>query len=1054
LQRGDSLGRVLARDERDDSGRGSGAAQVSARIADDHDHLRVKYAAQPHRFHWALGTENVVAVAGEDASELGVATVPHEEHTHLGEICGGRVFHLASQHARPTSEERQSRISVPYERTYDRAAMRRGDWGTEELLERDTEFHALSWLLDGALSGRGSVVLVEGPAGMGKSRLLDAWMAHARNQSVDVLHARGDELVMDSSFATVRELFWSRLGEAGAAEFVGAARLATPVFEGQRESDGEPEPVGAVLHGLYWLVAGLAERAPLALIVDDAHLLDPASGRFLIYLARRIDSLPVLLVVASRPGDPVRLAELSELAARVLPLAPLSVEASATLVRRTLGPRADEALCRSCHEATHGNPFYLRELAGALRTEGERPSVQLAERVRALGIGAIAANVLLRLARLGPDCERLAQALAILGPGSALRHAAALASLDRRPAGSAADAMRAADLISDAATLSFVHPIVNETIASQLPAGRRAELHGVAARLLASDGAPSDRVAAHLLSAEPFGEVWAVQALRAAARDALARGAPEAASSYLRRALSEPPPPQARLDTLLELGHAEAMLPVAQEYPALREALALATDPAQRAEIALELALALFGVLRNSDARVVLDDALRYEQDLDPAMIERLEQALIGGGMDDLAAAPDIQARAERHFERARRGEVRDPRMLAALAAVAGFTARSAAEATELAQQALRDERLLSRWLDDGYVTASWILCMMDRLAEAAAAADRGLVEAQRRGSAPMYLQLALLRADIALRAGDLGAAQEFSERARELGRELGAELFGTVFLALVALERGRVDDAAAMVESVELPETGLNAATLMAMRGVVRVTAGDHGPGLSDLLDADGRIRGAGQRLSVGTSWVPSAVAALLALGRREEAVEIANRELAEAVAFGAAHLHGVALSVCGSLETGPAALTRLREAVAILELSEARLDYARGLVELGARLRQEGEREPARRELSRALDIASGCGAVTLAERARSELTATGARPRRERLTGPAALTPAELRTAQMAADGLTNREIAQALFVSTKTVETQLSAAYAKLAIGSRRELRSALARVAER
>ena len=405
---------------------------------------------------------------------------------------------------------------------------------------------------------------------------------------------------------------------------------------------------------------------------------------------------------------------------------------------------------------------------------------------------------------------------------------------------------------------------------------------------------------------------------------------------------------------MLELGHAEAMLPVAQEFPALRDALAIATDPSQKAEIALELALALFGVLRNGDARMVLDDALRHERDLDPAMVERLEQALIGGGMDDLAAAPDILARAERHFDRARRGEVRDGRMLAALAAVASFTGRSAAEAMELARQALRDERLLSRWLDDGYVTAGWTLCMIDRLSEAARAADRGLVEAQRRGSAPMFLQLSLLRADIALRAGDLDVAEELSERAIEVGRELGAELFGTMFLALVFLERGRIDEAGAMVESVELPDPGLNAAALLAIRGLVRIAGGAHDRGLSDVLEADRATREAGQWLSVGTTWVPSAVAALIALGRRKEAAGIANRELAEAVAFGAPHLQAIALSVCGSLESGPDALTRLREAVSILERSEARLDHVRALVNLGVGLRAEGEREAARRQLS----------------------------------------------------------------------------------------------------
>ena len=178
---------------------------------------------------------------------------------------------------------------------------------------------------------------------------------------------------------------------------------------------------------------------------------------------------------------------------------------------------------------------------------------------------------------------------------------------------------------------------------------------------------------------------------------------------------------------------------------------------------------------------------------------------------------------------------------------------------------------------------------------------------------------------------------------------------------------------------------------------------------------------------------------------------MEIASRELTEAGAFGAPHLRAIALSACGSLESGPAALTWLREGVAILERSQAALDYAWALVNLGVGLRDRGQREPARRQLSEALDIASRCGAIALAERARSELIATGARPRREQLTRPGSLTRAELRAARMAADGLSNRQIAQALFVSAKTIETQLSAAYAKLSIASRGELRGALEKV---
>ena len=378
------------------------------------------------------------------------------------------------------------------------------------LLERGAEIHALSELLDRLGEGHGSVVLVEGPAGIGKSSLLDACADAARERGMTALLVRGDELVMESSFAAVRELLWPQLRTAGPGVLEGAAGLAAPVFDGRPGATGERDRASVVLHGLYWLVADLAEPGPLALLVDDAHWLDAASARFLVYLARRIESLPVLLAVVARTGDRsgsgALAASLGGLGGSVLRPSPLSEDASAQVIRGVLGPRADEDLCRSCHEATRGNPFYLRELAAALKAEGGRPTVEMAGSVRALGAGSIAGSVLIRLSRLGSDSERLAEAVTVLGPGSSLRHAAALSSLDRDRATAAADRLHTAELVSADAGLSFVHPIVSEAISSQLSPVRRAALHGQAAHLLAADGASADRVAAHLLFAAPFGD--------------------------------------------------------------------------------------------------------------------------------------------------------------------------------------------------------------------------------------------------------------------------------------------------------------------------------------------------------------------------------------------------------------------------------------------------------------------------------------------------------------------------------------------------------------------
>jgi DNA-binding NarL/FixJ family response regulator len=155
-----------------------------------------------------------------------------------------------------------------------------------------------------------------------------------------------------------------------------------------------------------------------------------------------------------------------------------------------------------------------------------------------------------------------------------------------------------------------------------------------------------------------------------------------------------------------------------------------------------------------------------------------------------------------------------------------------------------------------------------------------------------------------------------------------------------------------------------------------------------------------------------------------------------------------GIALRAAGLAEGGDRGIERLSESVQVLEVSPAVLEHARALADLGASLRRRGQRSHAREPLRRALDLAHRCGATALADRAHAELVATGARPRRAVFTGLDALTASERRVAEMAAEGLTNRQIAQALFVTEKTVESHLGQTYRKLEIGSRSELPHAL------
>ena len=193
---------------------------------------------------------------------------------------------------------------------------------------------------------------------------------------------------------------------------------------------------------------------------------------------------------------------------------------------------------------------------------------------------------------------------------------------------------------------------------------------------------------------------------------------------------------------------------------------------------------------------------------------------------------------------------------------------------------------------------------------------------------------------------------------------------------------------------------------------------------------------------------WGSVAALALAQLGRSAEALELVAGELAAARRFGAPGALGIALCAAGLIEGGSSGTEYLREAVAQLERSPARLQHARARAELGAALRRAGARREAQEQLRVALDLADRCGGKVVAERARAELVITGARPRRRRLTGVESLTPSERRVAELAAQGMTNRQIAQALFVSHPTVVTHLGHCYQKLDISSRDQLPAAL------
>ena len=416
-----------------------------------------------------------------------------------------------------------------------------------------------------------------------------------------MLRGRGAELEREFAFGVVRQLFEPALAAASQQERTGlldgppgvAARLLG--LPGLSEAvaaiaSEAPDPSFAVLHGLYWLCANLAAERPLALVVDDAHWADGASLRFLAFLLPRLEELHVAVLLGARPaeaGDSQGLlaALTVDPATEVVAVAPLSLAGVATLVAAGLGVEPAPEFAAACWQATGGTPFLVRTLIEALREERIAPLKAATAKVGELGTATLGRWATLRLMRLGPDAARLARAVAVLERAK-LDQAARLAGLTIPDAARAADLLVRAGVL-DEDPLGFAHPLLRGAVYRDMAAAERTAAHGRAARLLAETHASPAQVAEHLLATVPAGDEWVVEQLRIAAREAAASGAAESATTYLRRAIAEPPSADRDSDLLLELGLAEFSAGQPGWHDHLEAAVESAGDDASRTAAAL-----------------------------------------------------------------------------------------------------------------------------------------------------------------------------------------------------------------------------------------------------------------------------------------------------------------------------------------------------------------------------------------------------------------------------------------------------------------------------------
>ena len=936
------------------------------------------------------------------------------------------------------------------------------------LLERDGELDALSGAVGAAIDGSGSLVYLEGHAGIGKTSLLAAACAHAAGAGAIVLTARGSELERAHSFGVAVQLFETTLHDAQRDErtdlLSGAAGLASPLFDGAPAvTSGAPEEqLFQLLHGLYWLTSNLAERAPVVLAVDDGHWTDPGSLRFLLYLAQRLPELPVAVFVTARPAEPGAPAELlrslkAAAATRVLRPAPLSPAAVASLVTRRLAS-PDEAFVAACARATEGNPYLLAELLTDLRRRGLAPTAAAADQLERLAPDAVLHAAVDRLSRLPEGSVELARAVAVLGAHAGLHGAAVLAGLDRGAAGEALDALVAAGLLTPGPPVAFVHPLIRTGTYQDIPVAERGELHAAAARLLADAGAAEETVAAQLLAATASGDPWVVERLRSAARHSAAQGATASAIRYLGRALDEPPAPHDRAEVLLELGRAESVAGVAGAIARLEQAGELIDDPARCAEALHELGWAR---QKSGDLRGAVAAFERGLAELDRAAdgvtrpdLARMRTAHLGAALLEPSSSAEAQ-RALREMRSTGPGDGSEHELLAVLATQLLFGGEAIDDMIALSLQVWDDGRLLeSRGTDSaGIWHVIGCLAWADALDEAERILEATLERARRQGS---IVTLALgfyarawprfWRGDLAGSAADSQAA--ISAWSGEFSMYLPVAAF---WHSLAQVELGDLDSAAAALELPEAEErwgrSNMYGAWL-AGRGRVAL-AGNRAPEAVGLFEqAGGSVLGAMVANPAVIPWRSWLAEARVAAGDVTGARAAAAEEVELARRFGAARPLGIALRAQGLAEGGPTGVARLEEAVAVLRRSPSTLELARALVDLGGAIRRSGRPAEAREPLREALELADRFGAVRLGRQARDELLAAGARPRRRELSGPESLTPSELRVAKLAASGLTNREIAQALFVTVKAVQFHLGNTYRKLALTGRDQLPAAL------
>jgi DNA-binding CsgD family transcriptional regulator len=599
-----------------------------------------------------------------------------------------------------------------------------------------------------------------------------------------------------------------------------------------------------------------------------------------------------------------------------------------------------------------------------------------------------------------------------------------------------------------------VHPLVATAVRDSISPLLRGQLHRRAASLLTREGASEEQIAMHLLRAPPEDDPLAVQTLRTAARHAMAAGAAASAVRMLERAVAEQPDAAADPELVAELAEAAAKAGTGAALAHLDYALRVTEDNEVRARLSLAQARARYAEGAYREAGEVVAAALRGCPD-DASLTEQLRSVLIASAFFVPELAGEAEAVAQAFLGRIDQAPtVAQLDTLAHLTIHGGLRGATRAEVVQIGQLAWSDGALIDVQSLDGlsWPLLSGALLYAGELEFCLEVCDAAMEAARRDGSPAAFTAASYCRAWPLYELGRIADAAVDAQVGLDAQPDGWRMYLRTAYaaIALCHIQRGALDHAETALSIIDVPDVRecIHVPSLLEARAQLRLAQHRPDEALADALRAGAELEDTLQVRHPGAvPWQSTAAFAKLALGDARGAQTLSAAELETALALDVPRLIVRNLRLLGLAEGGQAGLDLLQDAVARGEGSGS-LEYLCALVDYGGALRRGNRRAAAREPLRLALEAAHRGGATVLVERAQVELAAAGGRARRIMLSGLESLTPSERRVAEIAGQGLTTRQMAEALFVTTKTVEFHLGNIYRKLDIKSRAELAAIL------